>query len=628
MRGPFDSMLRWWRVGETEDNGQSRNGESQSPIFQSVPPPHEDHALDEMPWLAQLDKEGIPRTLRYPSTTLGRIVDQAAGRFPDNPALIYNHEPWTYRELLLRINRLAGGLAQMGVRTGDRVVLTLPNCPEFVLAFFAVQKLGAVVVNAGPLMGVDDLKHVMELTKPRVVIGLDLLARKIIDASTAHPPEHFIWVSLQVYQSLIRRMGYQLKLWQNRERPGSPPVKHTSLHKLLETAPARPPTIEPAPAALALLQPTSGTTGMVKLVELSHANLLANATQVLAWMSVRDGQESVLAVLPMFHVFGLMMGLISPICCCATIIPTTRFDADEVLRLIIQYRPGIFPLVPAICDALSNTIEKQEHKPILPPVRICTTGAAPLPREVAERFQKLTGIRVVEGYGLSESSPVTHANFANHPRYGSIGLPMPDTHCQLVDLEEGIHPVAPGQPGELVVSGPQVMSGYYGNPEATRRALWTDEQGRVWLRTGDIARMDEDGYFQILDRKKDMIIRSGLKVYPAKVEKVLAGHPRVSDVAVVGQSDPIHSEEVVAVIVLKPDGKELMDRSALVSELRLLCREHLAPYEVPQRFIFKPQIPRSALGKVLKASLRQQLGDEITDEPPRPNPDPVEKEAA
>ena len=463
----------------------------------------------------------------------------------------------------------------------------------------------------------------MEMTTPRVVIGLDLLARKIIEASMVHPPGHFIWISLQVYQSLIRRMGYQLKLWQNRERPAITPVKHTTLDKLMETAPARPPTVEPSPKSLALLQPTSGTTGAVKLVELSHANLLANATQVLAWMSVRDGQESVLAVLPMFHVFGLMMGLISPICCCATIIPTTRFDADEVLRLLQEHRPSIFPLVPAICDALSNAIEKQETKPTIPPVRICTTGAAPLPREVAERFEKLTGIRVVEGYGLSESSPVTHANFANRPRYGTIGLPMPDTHCQLVDLDQGTHPVPMGQPGELLVSGPQVMSGYYGNPAATSRALWTDENGRIWLRTGDIARMDEDGFFQIMDRKKDMIIRSGLKVYPAKVEKVLAEHPRVSDVAVIGQPDPIHTEEVVAVVVLKPDGNESEDRNLLASELRALCRQHLAPYEVPQRIIFRNQIPRSALGKALKAALRTELTDE-----PRTSQSPVEKEAA
>jgi long-chain acyl-CoA synthetase len=419
-------------------------------------------------------------------------------------------------------------------------------------------------------------------------------------------------------------MGYQLKLWQNRERPAMPPVKHTTLTKVMDNAPARPPTVEPSHTALALLQPTSGTTGAVKLVQLSHANLLANATQVLAWMSVRDGQETVLAVLPMFHVYGLMMGLISPICCCATIVPQTRFDTDEVLNLLLQHHPTVFPLVPAICDAVSNHIEKLDPKPTVPHVRLCMTGAAPLPAEVAERFEKNTGIKVVEGYGLSESSPVTHANLANRPRYGTIGLPLPDTMCQLVDIDGGTQPVAAGHPGELCVSGPQVMSGYYHNTEATERALFTDAHGRVWLRTGDIARMDEDGFFQIMDRKKDMIIRSGLKIYPAKVEKVLAEHPRIADVAVIGRPDPIHTEEVIAVIVLKD--KEVVDHEQLTNELRSICRQRLAPYEVPQRFIFKNQIPRSALGKALKSALREELTS--TEPPPRPVDGPAKKEAA
>jgi len=288
MRGPFDSMLRWFR----ESNGQA-NGNAHLP----EPPPHDPQPAIEPPWLAQLDKEGIPRNLRYPTTTLGRIIDQAAERFGDNPALIYNHETWTYRQLLARVNRLAGGLARLDVRSGDRVLLALPNCPEYILAFFAVQKLGAVVVNAGPLVGADDLRRLMTMTTPRVVIALDLLASKIINALNGSPPEHIVWITLQCYQTLIQRMGYQIKLWQTREHSNGSPIRHTTLSKLLENAPSRPPTVEPSPQTLALLQPTSGTTGLVKLVELTHANLLANATQISAWMSIRDGQESVLSVL-------------------------------------------------------------------------------------------------------------------------------------------------------------------------------------------------------------------------------------------------------------------------------------------------------------------------------------------
>jgi long-chain acyl-CoA synthetase len=632
MRAPFDSMFRWWKEvnGDTRLNG---NGHDDRPaVVEHEPPP----APVEPAWLAQLDKERIPRTLRYPTTSLGRLIDQAAERFPNNPAIIYNHETWTYRDLRARVNRLAGGLARLGVRSGDRVIVALPNCPEFVLSFFAIQKLGAIVVNAGPLMGVDDLQRVMAITTPRVVIGLDLMASKIIEATHTHPPEHVVWTSLQCYQTLINRMGYQIKLWQHRERSNgsAAAVKHTTLTKLMEHAPARPPTVEPGPQTLALLQPTSGTTGAVKLVELTHANLLANATQISAWMNVRDGQESALTVLPMFHVYGLMTGLIQPISCYAAITLMTRFDAKAVLELLVEQRPSVFPAVPAICDAISNEIEQWVPRPDLSHVRFCTTGAAPLPRQIAERFEKLTGIKSVEGYGLTESSPVTHANLTSRPRYGTIGLPMPDTLCRVVEIEDPAHEVPTGQPGELLVSGPQVMSGYYHNPEATLRALWTDEHGRVWLRTGDVARMDEDGFFQIMDRKKDMIIHSGLKVYPAKVEKVLSSHDRVGDVAVVGQSDPVHTENVVAVVVLKNIGRSLEDRGALAEELRALCRQHLAAYEVPYRIVFKDHIPRSVLGKVLKATLREELGNEPTEPtPPRPTratpaPKPTLKEAA
>ena len=369
MRAPFDSMFRWWRAGETHVNG---NGHvDRMPLVEQEPEPA------EPAWLVQFDKERIPRTLRYPATTMGRLIDQAAERFPDNPAITYNHETLDLQTAKLgHTNRLAGGLAKLGVRTGDRVILALPNCPEFVLCFFAIQKLGAIVVNTGPLMGVDDLQRVMSITTPRVVIGLDLMAAKIIEAVHTNPPEHLVWISLQCYQSLINRMGYQIKLWQHRDR-STPTTKHTTLSKLTENAPARPPTVEPTPQTLALLQPTSGTTGMVKLVQLTHANLLANATQISAWMNVRDGQESALAVLPMFHIYGLMTGLIQPLTCYASMTLMTRFDAKTVLELLAEQRPSIFPAVPAICDAISNEIEHREPRPDLSSVRFCTTSAQP-----------------------------------------------------------------------------------------------------------------------------------------------------------------------------------------------------------------------------------------------------------
>jgi len=594
MRAPFDALLTWWRERNSNGSGTSAKQPARD-------------TTREPPWLAELDREGVPRSLQYPTTTLGRLVDQAAERFGDTLAVVYNQKRWTYRELLACVNRMAGGLSRFGVRQGDRVVLALPNCPEYVISFFAVHKLGALVVNAGPLMGSDDLRYLIALTTPRVVIGLDLQASKLIDAAKESSTVRFVWVTLQSYQTLVGKIGYQFKLWQDRDGADGAPATHAAIGQLCENAPAKPPTVEASPDATAVLQPTSGTTGTLKLVQLSHRSLLANATQVTVWMAARQGQERLLTILPMFHVYGLTTGLIGPIYCAATITLMTRFDAAQTLAVLERERPTVFPMVPAICEALNREIERRAQRSVTLAMR-CISGAAPLPIEVAQRFERLTGARVVEGYGLSESSPVTHVNPLTRPRYGSIGLPLPDTLCRIVDMEGGEHDVAVGQPGELLVAGPQIMSGYFGNAEATRHALSTDAQGRTWLHTGDVVQMDADGYFQVLDRKKDMINRSGLKVYPGKVEKVLKTHESVADVAVIGHADPVHTEEVVAVIAPMSSA---LDHDVLAGELQGLCRDHLAPYEVPSKFEFTDQIPRSVLGKVLKKDLRR-----LPDRPP------------
>jgi long-chain acyl-CoA synthetase len=588
------SFKRWWKISET-------------PFVPSPPaaPKREiDFAPADAPWLKELDRAGIPRTLRYPNTTLGRIVDQSADRFGDVAAMIYNGRTWTYRELLDQVNRAAAGLASLGVRRGDRVLMTLPNCPESVISFFAIQKLGAVVVNVGPLMGRDDLATAIKMTSPRVAIGLDLLASVLTNAAHGSTVEHFVWVSLQGYQSVLRRVGYHVKLWHARAggNGNGKAAHHVPLNDLLAHAPSRPPTIAPNPTDTAVLQATGGTTGTLKLAELSHASILANATQVGTWMNCRVGQERVVAVLPTFHVYGLTLCLISPILSAATVILMTRFDARQAMEIVERHRPTIFPLVPAICDALCKEIERRELVTPFADIRLCFSGAAPLPKDAGERFQRVAGIPVIEGYGLTEASPVTHACLEGEPRAGSIGLPMPDTRVRVVDLDQPDRDVAPGEPGELCVAGPQVMKGYFGDHEQTERVMSTDADGTVWLHTGDIVRFDAEGYFYVLDRKKDMIIRSGLKVYPIKIEKVLRTHANVADAAVVGRDDAAHTHTVVAVVVLK----EKVDEPAkLKTELRAMCREHLAPYEVPASIEFVDALPRSPLGKLLKRDLRK-----------------------
>ena len=637
MSGLIDTAMGWWRHGEARGapSDVPVNGSSKGSETEAVAP-----APPEPAWLAQMDRAGLPRHLVYPTTTLARLLDQTADRFGPATALVYNHHTWSWQELREQINRLAGGLAQLGVRRGERVVLTLPNCPEFVVAFFAIQKLGAVVVNAGPLMGADDLVSVFTMTSPRVVIGLDLQSPILCRAGKDSTVEHWVWVTLAFYQSVFKRLGYQFKLWHERD-PKANPDQHTTMVKVMAEAPSRPPSVEPDIDRTALLQPTGGTTGTVKLVQLSHRNLLSNAAQVCIWTGSRYGQERVMGVLPMFHVYGLTVGLLTSVYAGAQILLTTRFGAAETVEMIRRYKPTIFPIVPAMCDALCDELEKQAREKNGPStrldsLRVCISGAAPLRQETSNRFMRITGAQLIEGYGLSEAAPVTHANVLGHPRIGTIGLPMPDTLCRIVDLETGTTDVPPGDCGEMLVCGPQVMSGYFSAPEQNRAALTTDDQGRVWLHTGDVVRVDAEGFFHVQDRMKDMIIRSGLKVYPAKVEKVLMMHEQVADAAVIGRPDAVHTEEVVAIVVAKSLPE---NRQELADALRAFCRQHLAAYEVPSKVEFVDKLPRSALGKLLKKELRAMPalgsmsrngnGHPKTD-PPKPDPkkDPHRKEAA
>ncbi len=567
---------RWWRARESEAEGSPRR-RSSGPARSS-------------------------RTLNYPTTVLGSVLGETAERYAETPAVIYGNLRWTYQELDGTARRLAAGLGQLGVDAGDSVVVTLPNCPELLSTFFAIQIRGATVVNAGPLMGPDDLRAILGRTRARLVVALDLQAPRVAPLLEEYPHVRWVWASLKGYQTVWRRLGYRLRLWQGGQ-VFSDGDGRQMLEELTDSEDATDRS-DQHPDSIAVLQPTGGTTGRLKLARLSHRNLLANATQISTCTRLRPAQESIFAVLPMFHVYGLSTGVIAPVLFGGTILPLTRFRCEPMLATLEAHRPTVVPLVPAIAQALCDRMERRPRPDAAAVLRqaLVLSGAAPLPRTTDERFRRVTGGRIIQGYGLTEASPVTHTNPVQAPREGSIGQPLPDTHAFLVGLHDRSRVVASGEPGELVVEGPQVGHGYFDDPEETAAVFDTDETGHRRLFTGDIAEVDDEGFFYLLDRKKDMINRDGMKIYPAKIEPVLKAHPKVSDAAVVGVPDPVHTEAAVAAIV--PAER---DAGKLGEALRTDCQEHLAPYEVPSRFEIFESLPRSPLGKLLKHKLRAQV---------------------
>ncbi|MDP6060308.1 MAG: AMP-binding protein, partial [Pirellulaceae bacterium] len=356
-------------------------------------------------------------TLNYPDTTLGKLIDQSAARFGDARAIVYGDAQWTYAELYSEVNRLAAGMAGLGVRRGDRVLLGLPNCPEFVQAFLAIQKLGAIVVNAGPLIGADDLEQVRAMTQPKLAVALDLQATRMGALQAAQTDLCCVLVSLQNYQTGWKRLGYRAKLIQAQSHNGCN-GRARRLEDLLAHAPSRPPTVAPDPDETAVLQPTGGTTGRPKIAQLSHRNLLSNAMQLSVWGQQAPGQDRVLALLPMFHVYGLTTCLITPVFNAATILPLTRFHVAKFLDVICAHRPTVLPLAPAIIEPMCDALAARPRAGLVDALRgsTVTSGAAPLQPRTARRFEELTSVRVVQGYGLTEASPATHLAPPQDPR--------------------------------------------------------------------------------------------------------------------------------------------------------------------------------------------------------------------
>ncbi|PWH17721.1 MAG: long-chain fatty acid--CoA ligase [Ardenticatenia bacterium] len=551
----------------------------------------------QRPWLRFYD-EGVPRTLRYDPVTIPDFLRTSARRFPHHEALVFLGRRITYAQLQRMVERVACELYQLGVRKGDRVAIMLPNCPQTVIAYYAALSIGAVAVLTNPLYTERELEHQWGEAGTEMAVVLDMLWPRVATVRARLPLKHVIVTGIQDFLPFPKNVLFSLRLRRQGKRGCIPYGEGViPFRALLACRDDYLPSIPLSPDDLACLQFTGGTTGLPKGAMLTHRNLVANVYQIRTFLMQghTEGQDRVVGILPLFHVYGMNGVMNLGIHLAATIVLLPRLDIKMLVEAIRDERPTFFLGVPPLFVAVDRYpgIERID----LTCIKGCFSGGAPLPVEVIHSFEAKTGARIMEAYGLSETSSVTHVNPRRGLRkYGSVGVPILGTDAKIMDAETGTRELPPGEVGELWIKGPQVMLGYWNHPEETAQVLVDG-----WLRTGDLARMDEDGYFYIVDRKKDLIVTGGLNVYPREVEDVLRQHPKVHEVAVIGLPDVLRGEKVAAYVVLKPG------EQATAAELREYCRAQLAPYKVPRAVYFRESLPLSPAGKVLRRVLREEV---------------------
>ncbi|MGI8333279.1 AMP-binding protein [Actinomadura scrupuli] len=552
------------------------------------------------PWLKRYPPQ-IAVEPDIPDVPVTRLLDDAAERNPWNVALIFFGRRIRYRELRRDVDRFAAGLRLLGVSPGDRVALILPNCPQQVIAFYAVLRLGAVAVPTNPLLTEEELRHQLADCGARVAVVLDRAYETLRAVRGALPIGYVVVTSLVDYLPDLRRfvLGLPVRELQRRWEEITAPVPEDpgviGFAELLESSAQNMVQAPLDPGRdLAVIQYTGGTEGRPKGAMLTHRNLVANAVQVTRWdYRIRYGRERTLAVIPMFHVFGLLMCLIRPVLIAGSVVLLPRFDPRQVTHAIRRHRPTIFPGVPPLFErVLAETRPGRRHLARLRGV----SGGMALGRATAERYERAGGL-LVQGYGLTEAAPSVLCN----PPYGgarhvTVGMPLPLTDAVVVDEDDPRTILPPGNAGELIVRGPQVFQGYWNQPRQTAEVL-----ARGWLRTGDIAVMSPDGYFTIIERRIDLIKVSGFSVFPSEVEEVLARHPAVVECAVIGLPEERRGEKVVACVVEHPG------YPFSAEELRRHCAKYLAHYKVPEEFVPVDGLPRTILGKVLRRMVRDRF---------------------
>jgi long-chain acyl-CoA synthetase len=557
----------------------------------------------EKPWFRSYEPH-VPKHIDYPQITLPEALEKTTHKHPDYTTIIFKGREITYREYLDTTKRFASALQELGIKKGDRVAIHLPNCPQFMITYAAVLRIGGIVVPCNPIYTAREMEHQLNDSGSLIIVTLSAGYPMIRQIRSRTKLQHVIVAKIKTYfppmLNLLFTLFMEKKTGHKVDISGDENTYWFS--DLLASASPDPEPVEITWDDSAVLMYTGGTTGVSKGAQLSHKNIFVNAYQVLAWINGLEGGNRVLTTLPLYHSYAMTCcmnpGSITP--STAILVPDPR-DIEDVLKNIHKHKPDLYPGVPAMYVAIIN--HPDVHKYDLSSIKACNSGAAPLPVEVQDRFQELTGARLVEGYGLSEASPVTHTNpIWGDNRIGTIGLPYPDTEVKIVDVETGEHVLGVGEVGELCIRGPQVMKGYWNMPTETANTLRPDPAGGdPWLHTGDIAVMDEDGYFQIVDRKKDMILGAGgYNIYPREIEDVLYENAKVKEAAAAGIFVPDKGERVKVYVVLK-EGEQ-----ATQEEIIEFCRENLAPYKVPKFVEFRDELPKTLVGKILRRALVEE----------------------
>ena len=554
----------------------------------------------DRPWLKAYEK-GVRAHLDYPAVPMYKFLDDAVAKYPDNPATIFGNgskldATLTYRQLNDCVNRLANALTAMGVKKGDRVALYLPNCPQYVMGYYATLRIGAVVAPNNPLYVPRELEFQVNDSGAETIICLSRFYPNVQKIRANTKLKNVIVANIKEYFSPILKLLFTVAKEKKEGHKVTLDAGDKWFQDVLASAPATKPNVDVKPEDTAVLLYTGGTTGVPKAAEITHKNLVANTLQCKEWVtSLQEGKEVTLTALPLYHSYAMTtcMNMSVYNAGAMVLIPNPR-ELESVLKAIDLHKPTLFPGVPTMYTAINNFPHLAKFD--LKSVRVCISGAAGLPVEVQTKFQNLTGARLVEGYGLSESTPVLTANpVYGENRIGTIGVPWPDTDVKIMDIDTGNKEMPIGESGELVAKGPQVMKCYWNRPDETAKTL---RDG--WLYTGDVATMSKDGYFQIVDRKKDMIIVGGFNVYPREVEEVLFMHPKILEAAVAGVPDPKAGERVKAYVVLKPG------QTATVEEIAEFCKERLTGYKRPAAIEFRDSLPKTMIGKILRRQLVEE----------------------